>query len=27
LNPFPFGVEEVRRRLVALCDAVLTAGA
>jgi hypothetical protein len=27
LNPFPFGVEEVRRRLVALCDAVLTTAA
>ena len=26
LNPFPFGLDEVRRRLVGLCDAVLGAG-
>jgi hypothetical protein len=23
LNPFPFGLEEVRRRLIALCDGAL----
>jgi len=27
MNPFPFGLEEVRRRLLALCDGVLAAGA
>ena len=27
LNPFPFGLEEVRRRLIGLCDAVLAEGA
>jgi hypothetical protein len=25
LNPFPFGLEEVRRRLMAACDAALAA--
>jgi hypothetical protein len=27
LNPFPFGLEAVRRRLIALCDGVLGASA